>query len=71
MGAGGLREAGYLKRAGGERNGKNLATFAQYFTTGKVRGGGSCYGSGWELEMQGAGGGMFRPPVPPSPHCKV
>ena len=56
---------GYLKGAGAGRNGKNLATLAQYFTIGKVRRGGSCYGRGREPGVQGAGGGMFRPPCPP------
>ena len=59
------REAGYLKGAGARRNGKNFATLAQYFAIGKVHGGGSCYGSGWELGVQGVGGGMFRPSRPP------
>ena len=45
MGAGGLREAGYLKGVGAGRNGKNFATLAQYFAIGKVCGGGSCYRS--------------------------
>ena len=67
MGAGGLREAGE-EGAGAGRNGKNFATLAQYFAIGKVRGGGSRYGRGREPEVQGAGGGMFRPPCPPPPN---
>ena len=63
--AGGLQEAGYLKGAGAGRNGKNFATLAQYFAIGKVRGGGSRYGRGREPGVQGAGGGLFRPPCPP------
>ena len=59
------REAGYLKGTGAGRNGKNFATLAQYFAIGKVRGGGNRYGKGREPGVQGAGGGMFRPPCPP------
>ena len=79
MGAGGLLEAGeegevgYRKGEGAGRNGKNFATLAQYFAIGKVRGDGSRYERGRERGVQGAGGGMFRPPCPPPPpiliHC--
>ena len=54
MGAGGLREAGYLKGAGAGRNEKNFATLAQYFAIGKAHGGENCYGSGREPGVQGA-----------------
>ena len=57
---------GYLKGAGARRNGKNLATLAQYFAIGKLRGGGSRYGRGREPGVKGAGGEMFRPPCPPT-----
>ena len=78
MGVGGLREAGeegagsgISKRGGAGRNGKNFATLAQYFAIGKVRGGRSRYGRGRDPRVQGAGGGMFRPPCPPPPHTNI
>ena len=56
---------GYLKGAGAGRNGKNFATLAQYFATGKAHGGKNHYGRGREPGVEGAGGRKFRPPCPP------
>ena len=42
MVAGSLREAGYPKRAGAGRNGKNFATLAKYCAIGKAHRGGNC-----------------------------
>ena len=64
---GGRREGGYLKGMRAGRNGKNLATLAQYFAIGKVRGGGSRYGRGQEPGVQDAGGEIFIPPLSPTP----
>ena len=51
MGPGNLREAG--EEGAGGRNGKNFATWAQYFARGKAHRGGNCYGKGRELEVLG------------------
>ena len=74
---GGGRFTGSRRRGGGRRDTQgggswekqemNFATLSQYFAIGKVRGGGSRYGRGRELGVQGAGGGLFRPSCPP-PH---
>ena len=61
------QEAGYPKGEGAGRNGKNIATLAQYLAIGKAQRGGNCYGRGREPGVQGAGGGKLRPPPPVPP----
>ena len=69
MGTGGLREAGeegagggITKRGGSREKWEIFRNTGQYFAIGKVHGGGSRYGREREPGVQGAGGGLFRPP---------
>ena len=43
---------------------QNFATLAQYFAIRKAHRGGNYYRRGREPGVQGAGGGMFKPPCP-------